>query len=389
MSETFRVIAGARGSPARVGELSTPHGAVRTPSFMPVGTQGTVKGITVQDLKRCGIEMVLGNVYHLSLRPGRKILEAAGGLHRFMGWEGPILTDSGGYQVFSLADRCKVTDEKVRFSSPIDGSAHELTPEGVIDFQRGIGVDVRIPLDHCVPYPCGRGDAEKALERTTAWAVRSKKEHERREGLSSVPGTGMVPGTGFPLLFGIVQGATYADLRREAARRTAEIGFDGYALGGFSVGEPKEVMAELIPEAVGPLPPERPRYLMGMGEPIDIVRAVEQGIDLFDCVVPTRHGRNGLAYTSRGRLNLNNAVHAADPGPLDPDCSCEVCKTHSRMYIRHLFQAKELLGLRLLSFHNIWFYSTLMSEIRRAIPEGTLGKLSERVAAAYREEVKT
>lgn len=350
---------------------------------MPVGTQGTVKGITVQDLKRIGVEMVLSNVYHLSLRPGRRILEMAGGLHRFMGWDGPILTDSGGYQVFSLAARRKITEEGVRFSSPVDGSTHELTPEGVIDFQRAAGVDVRIPLDHCVEYPCSRADAEQALGRTVAWAVRSKREHEK----PGRPGTFHPPRGPAPLLFGIVQGATYADLRRQAAERIAEAGFDGYALGGFSVGEPKELMFELIPETVGPLPPERPRYLMGMGEPLDLVRAVEQGVDMFDCVVPTRHGRNGVAYTSRGRLNLRNAVHTADPGPLDPACACEVCRTHSRMYLRHLFQAQEMLGCRLLSFHNLWFYSTLMAEIRQAIAARTLHALRERIALAYREPI--
>ncbi len=369
----FQVTARDPGGAARAGELTTAHGVVRTPSFMPVGTQGTVKGITVQDLRKIGIEMVLANVYHLSLRPGREILERAGGLHRFMGWDGPILTDSGGYQVFSLAARRKISEAGVRFASPVDGSLHELTPEGVIDFQRAIGVDVRIPLDHCVEYPCSRAEAEQALERTVAWAARSKREHEK------------VPGRPDPFLFGIVQGATHADLRRQAAERTAEIGFDGYALGGFSVGEPKELMFELIPEAIAPLPPERPRYLMGMGEPLDLVRAAEQGVDLFDCVVPTRHGRNGVAYTSQGRINLRNAAHAADPGPLDPACACEVCRTHSRMYIRHLFQAQEMLGLRLLSFHNLWFYSTLMAEIRQAIAARKLGEVRERVAAAYRE----
>lgn len=384
----FHVTATDPGTSARTGELVTPHGVVRTPCFMPVGTQGTVKGITVQDLKQIGIEMVLANVYHLSLRPGRRILELAGGLHRFMGWEGPILTDSGGYQVFSLAARRKITEDGVRFASPVDGSVHELTPEGVVDFQRAIGVDIRIPLDHCVEYPCGRADAEDALERTVAWAVRSKREHERK---GNVPGTndplprGQVGTRYRVLLFGIIQGATYADLRRQAAERIAGIGFDGYALGGFSVGEPKEVMFELIPEAVAQLPGGAPRYLMGMGEPLDLVLAVEQGVDLFDCVVPTRHGRNGVAYTSQGRINLRNAAHAADPGPLDPACSCEVCRTHSRMYIRHLFQAQEMLGPRLLSFHNLWFYSTLMAEIRRAITAQTLPELHGRIAAAYLE----
>ncbi len=378
----FEITARDPGGRARVGRLTLPHGVVNTPTFMPVGTQGTVKGLTVQDLKACGVEMILGNVYHLSLRPGRELLEKAGGLHRFMGWDGPILTDSGGYQVFSLAARAKVTDRGVTFASHIDGSSHEFTPENVVEFQRAIGIDVVIPLDECVRYPCNRTGAQEAVERTTRWAKRSKEVFQK-------PGT--VPYGDSPhrsLLFGIVQGATYPDLRREAAQRLLPLGFDGYCLGGFSVGEPKELMAELLPAVIEELPEERPRYLMGMGEPMDLVEAVEQGVDLFDCVIPTRHGRNGVAYTSQGRLNLRNAIHAADPSPLDPECACEVCRTHSRMYIRHLFQSQELLGLRLLSFHNIWFYSKLMSAIRQSIAEGRLKQVRARLAAAYQKTVE-
>ncbi len=332
---------------------------------MPVGTQGTVKTLTPQDLKACGVQILLSNVYHLSLRPGLGILQKAGGLHRFMAWDGPILTDSGGYQVFSLAAKRRLTDEGVTFASHVDGSAHSLTPESVIQFELGIGVDIAVPLDHCVQYPCERVEAEEALERTTRWAERSKKEFVLQQA----------QGERKTLLFGIVQGSTFPELRRRSARELTGIGFDGYCLGGFSVGEPKALMNELLPAAAENLPADRPRYLMGMGEPIDLLEAVQQGVDLFDCVIPTRHGRNGIAYTSEGKLNLRNAVHAEDPRPLDPCCACEVCKTYSRMYIRHLFQAQEILGLRLLSFHNLWFYSTLMSEMRRAIGEGTLSSL--------------
>jgi len=362
---SFQVVNQAAGGRARTGRLVTAHGIVETPAFMPVGTQGTVKTLTPQDLKACGVQILLSNVYHLSLRPGLGILQKAGGLHRFMAWDGPILTDSGGYQVFSLAAKRRLTDEGVTFASHVDGSAHSLTPESVIQFELGIGVDIAVPLDHCVQYPCERVEAEEALERTTRWAERSKKEFVLQQA----------QGERKTLLFGIVQGSTFPELRRRSARELTGIGFDGYCLGGFSVGEPKALMNELLPAAAENLPADRPRYLMGMGEPIDLLEAVQQGVDLFDCVIPTRHGRNGIAYTSEGKLNLRNAVHAEDPRPLDPCCACEVCKTYSRMYIRHLFQAQEILGLRLLSFHNLWFYSTLMSEMRRAIGEGTLSSL--------------
>ena len=374
----------ARDGRARTGRLALAHGVVETPAFMPVGTQGTVKTLTPQDLKTCGVQILLSNVYHLSLRPGLKILEKAGGLHRFMAWDGPILTDSGGYQVFSLAAKRRIEEEGVTFASHVDGSSHSLTPENVIQFELGIGVDIAVPLDHCVQYPCERAEAEEALERTTRWAERSKKEFVLRQAQDERPNTVhgelVEPRT---VLFGIVQGAMYPELRRRSAQQLTGIGFDGYCLGGFSVGEPKSLMNELLPAAAENLPETQPRYLMGMGEPMDLVEAAEAGVDLFDCVIPTRHGRNGVAYTSEGKLNLRNAVHAEDPRPLDPACPCEVCRTHSRLYIRHLFQAQEILGLRLLSFHNLCFYSTLMAEIRRAIGDGSLGSLRSKLSVAY------
>lgn len=337
---------------------------------MPVGTQGTVKTLTPRELKECGAQMILSNVYHLSLRPGKEVLQAAGGLHRFMAWDGPILTDSGGYQVFSLASLRKVNDEGVVFSSHVDGAIHHLTPENVVEFQQAVGSDVVMPLDECVRYPCDRQEAEEALERTTLWAKRSKKAFIGSEG---------------PLLFGIAQGATYPDLRKRSIEELCAIGFDGYALGGFSVGEPRELLFDLLPECALNLPEDRPRYLMGMGEPLDLVRAAASGVDLFDCVVPTRHARNGLAYTSQGRLNVRNAAYAYDPRPIDEECSCETCRTYSRMYIRHLFQVQEILGLRLLSFHNLWFYSTLMSKIRRAAAGGTLKSVESQLRASYEQ----
>ena len=382
MISSFQVLAKDSSSRARVGRLATMHGMVETPVFMPVGTQGTVKGLTVSDLKACGAQMILGNVYHLSLRPGQKILEAAGGLHRFTAWDGPILTDSGGYQVFSLADLRKVTDEGVVFSSHIDGAVHRLTPENVIEFQRVIGSDVVIPLDECVRYPCERQESEEALTRTMKWALRSKRCFD------DWPGDCPPSPAPRPLLFGIIQGATYPDLRRSAVEQTVPVGFDGHAIGGFCVGEPKELMFELLAETAVCLPEEKPRYLMGVGEPLDLLEAVMQGVDMFDCVVPTRHGRNGLAYTWVGRLNLRHAAHAADPRPVDPDCGCETCRTYSRMYIKHLFQTQELLGLRLLSFHNLWFYGKLMAAIRQAVSEGKLYALHNRLKAAY-TSVKT
>ena len=387
----FKVTASDPKTKARVGILQTAHGMVNTPAFMPVGTQGTVKTLTVQDLKACGIEIVLSNVYHLSLRPGQKILEMAGGLHRFMAWEGPILTDSGGYQVFSLASLRKVTDEGVIFSSHVDGAVHRLTPEGVIEFQRAIGSDIVIPLDECVPYPCERTEAEVALNRTIHWAQRSKTCF--RETLKNLKGSDpsvLITGEkgSDPLLFGIVQGATYRDLRKRAVEAMAPMRFDGYAMGGFSVGEPRGLLFDLLPEVAGSLPQDRPRYLMGMGEPLDVVEAVACGVDLFDCVIPTRHGRNGLAYTWGGRLNLKQAAYTQDSRPVEADCECEVCRTYSRMYIRHLFQTQELLAYRLLSFHNVWFYSKLMSTIRQAVAQGQWDALRTRLAAVEQPTVE-
>jgi len=374
----FELIAQDSNTKARLGKLKTGHGIVNTPAFMPVGTQGTVKGLTVQDLKTCGAEIVLSNVYHLSLRPGQKILEEAGGLHRFMAWDGPILTDSGGYQVFSLAELRKVTDEGVIFSSHIDGAIHHLTPENVIAFQQAIGSDIVIPLDECVRYPCEREKAEEAVRRTTHWAQRSKDAFT----------LSLSKGERRPLLFGIIQGATYPDLRRASVEQIIPIGFDGHALGGFCVGEPRELMFELLSQVVEFLPADKPRYLMGVGEPLDLIEAVAAGVEMFDCVVPTRHGRNGLAYTWQGRLNLRHAACATDPRPVEADCQCEVCRTYSRMYIRHLFQTRELLGMRLLSFHNLWFFCKLMASIRQAITEQRLNELQRRLSAAYQTPVE-
>ncbi len=373
----FKIITQDSATKARIGQLTTSHGSVDTPSFMPVGTLGTVKGLTVQDLKATGAQIILGNVYHLSIRPGPAILEALGGLHRFTGWDGPILTDSGGYQVFSLASKCKISEEGAVFSSHLDGATHRFTPESVIEFELKNAVDLIIPLDQCVPYPCEKAAALEALERTGRWAERSKK------AFAALP---RHPETPNPLLFGIVQGSMFLDLRLRAAEQITALNLDGYCLGGFSVGEPRELLRELLPPSAAALPADKPRYLMGMGEPLDIVEAVMDGVDLFDCVVPTRHGRNGLAYSSQGRLHMRNARHAADSKPLDTECGCSVCSTYSRGYLRHLLQANEMLGPRLLSYHNLWYYGNLMKTIRQAIGQGTLPVLHARLAAIRKNE---
>jgi queuine tRNA-ribosyltransferase len=287
------------------------------------------------------------------------------------------LTDSGGYQVFSLASKCQISEEGAVFSSHLDGATHRFTPESVIEFELNNGVDLIIPLDQCVPYPCEKSVAAEALERTARWAERSKK------AFATLP---RHPETPKPLLFGIVQGSMFADLRLRAAQQITALNLDGYCLGGFSVGEPRELLRELLPASAAALPADKPRYLMGLGEPLDIVEAVIDGVDLFDCVVPTRHGRNGLAYSSQGRLHMRNAKHAVDSAPLDPECRCEVCATYSRGYIRHLLQANEMLGPRLLSYHNLWYYSSLMKTIRQAITQGTLPALRARLALIKENE---
>ena len=370
----FRVCVTDPSSRARAGRLRTAHGMIETPVFMPVGTQATVKTTTPGELREAGATMILANVYHLMQRPGAEVLAAAGGLHRFMGWDGGILTDSGGFQVFSLSQLRKVSDEGVLFQSPIDGAKHHLTPESVMRFQRLLGSDVIVPLDECVRYPCERPEAERALARTQLWAERSKR------GLTPLEGSDPFRAQ---LLFGIVQGATYPDLRRRAVEGLQPLGFDGYAIGGLSVGEPRALMLEALEATTPALPADRPRYLMGVGEPLDLVDAVLAGVDLFDCVIPTRHGRNGVAYTWAGRFHLRNAVHRLDQRPLDPSCACPACRHHSRSYLHHLFRAQEILGLRLLTLHNLWFYAELMRTVRAAVSGKALLPLRARLATAY------
>ena len=343
-------------SKARLASLETAHGSVCTPVFMPVGTQGTVKALSNDELKRCNVEIILGNAYHLYLRPGMDIMKKAGGLHSFMGWDRPILTDSGGYQIFSLAKLRKLTRDGAEFSSHIDGSKHFITPEKAIEIQGILGSDIMMMLDECVHYPAARDYVEQSLELTTAWARRSKEYFS-------------FPGKGKQLLFGIVQGGTYPDLRKKAADDLIRIGFDGYAIGGVSVGEPRALMHEVSEYTASLLPENKPRYLMGLGTPPDMLEAISNGIDMFDCVVPTRNGRNGQAFTWDGDLQLRNSEYKEDFTPIDPTCGCFTCKTHTRAYIRHLFNTDELLGLRLVSLHNIYFYVKLIQLAREAITE--------------------
>jgi queuine tRNA-ribosyltransferase len=336
---------------------------------MPVGTQATVKALSNEDLEYCKAKIILGNTYHLYLRPGMEIIKNAGGLHKFMSWDRTILTDSGGFQVFSLATLMKVKEEGVEFNSHVDGSRHFLTPEKVIELQHELRSDIMMPLDECLHYPSTKDNAEKSLALTNRWAKRSKEEMRR---LCSMP-SALCPG----LLFGIVQGSTYPDLRKRAAEELVSIGFDGYSIGGLSVGEPKELMLEMMGNAIKYLPEDKPRYAMGVGMPHDFFNAIEMGVDMFDCVVPTRNARNGAAYTNEGRLIIRNGEYSRDTRPLSESCDCIVCKNYSRSYIRHLFNTEEILGLRLTSLHNVYFYVNLLDRIREAIKQDRFVELKK------------
>ncbi len=370
----FTLINKDNSTKARLGRVETMHGSFETPAFMPVGTQATVKTLSNRDLSDCGVQILLSNAYHLYLRPGEDIIKTAGGLHKFMGWDKPILTDSGGFQVFSLAVLRKVSDEGVEFQSHIDGSKHFLTPEKIVDFQTALGSDIMMVLDECVHYPCEYDLAKRAVDRTLDWAERSKKVHSSQLAVSAEggPASGWDRRPGF--LFGIVQGASYKDLRKECAERLVEMDLDGYALGGLAVGEPKEITREMTQFTTELLPEDKPRYLMGVGEPQDLIEAVASGIDMFDCVVPTRNGRNGTAFTKTGRVSLRNAESAKDFRPIEEGCGCYACGTYTRGYIRHLFNVDEILGLRLVSLHNVYFYQRLIQEMRDAIKEGNFLK---------------
>ena len=354
----FRILAEDRETVARAGELETPHGTVPTPAFMPCATQATVKTVNPAQLEDVGVSMLLCNAYHISLRPGADLVAKMGGLHEFMSWPRPILTDSGGFQIFSLADLRTISESGVVFRSHLDGKEIFLTPERCMEIQNQLGADIIMILDECAPYPVEKAVARAAMERTLGWAARCRTAH-RREGQA---------------LFGIVQGCTYPDLRAECADRMAAMDFPGYAIGGLSVGEGHDLMLEMVACTVAHLPKERPRHLMGVGLPEDIAGAVSRGVDLFDCVIPTRSGRNGLAFTHAGRVKVRNLAYRDDPGPLDPDCDCLACRRFSRAYLRHLLNAGEVLGLTLMSMHNVRYYVQFMQKARQAILDGRFGE---------------
>jgi queuine tRNA-ribosyltransferase len=353
-----------RDGEARTGLISTPHGAVRTPAFMPVGTQGAMKGMQWGEIRDAGADIVLGNTYHLMLRPGAERIAELGGLQKFTTWDGPMLTDSGGFQVMSLAQLRKVKEHGVTFRSHIDGTAIELTPERAIEVQRLLGSDIAMQLDECVRLPAERSDIERAMQLSLRWAERSKRAFEGAPAAS--------------MLFGIVQGGDSPELRRTSARELTGIGFHGYAIGGLAVGEPQAVMLAMIEEAVPSMPADRPRYLMGVGTPDDLLEAVARGIDMFDCVMPTRNGRHGMAFTRFGQINLRNARHADDPRPLDEESSWPASRDYSRAYLHHLVRSGETLGAMLLSGINVAYYQNLMQAMRAAIVDGTFQQFRER-----------
>lgn len=342
-------------SGARRGRFHTAHGTVETPIFMPVGTAATVKAMTPGELTSIGSQIILGNTYHLFLRPGHDLIERLGGLHRFMNWDGPILTDSGGFQVFSLSNLRKITEEGASFQSHIDGSKHFLSPEVSLQVQEALGSDIIMQLDECPPYPASKEEVQRATELSLRWAKRTKEAKN--------------PAKAHQALFGIMQGGVHEDLRQLSAEGLQEIGFDGYAIGGVSVGEGGELMREVLGYAPDFLPREKPRYLMGVGTPLDLLDAVGAGVDMFDCVMPTRNARNGQLFTSRGKMNIKGARFREDAGPVDPECACETCRNYSRAYLHHLFKSNEILGHRLMTLHNLSFYLNLMEGMRRAICE--------------------
>jgi queuine tRNA-ribosyltransferase len=368
MSFHFEVLKKDIQTGARLGRIMTSHGEVHTPVFMPVGTQGTVKALLPETLSELGVEMILGNTYHLYLRPGHQLIRDLGGLHHFMHWDKPILTDSGGFQVYSLGALRKITEAGVLFQSHIDGSRHFISPEIAVSIQEALGSDIVMCLDECTPYPVTLREAEKSLDLTLQWAVRSKKAAKNSE----------------QALFGIVQGGMYPDLRKKSVEKLVEINFDGYALGGLSVGEPKEIMMNTVVNINPLLPFDKPRYLMGVGLPEDIVACVDHGVDLFDCVIPTRSARNGLLFTNHEKVVIKHARYRDDPLPVDRLCDCYTCRNYSRAYLRHLFMAKEILAMVLNTIHNIRFYMRLMERIREAIREDRYLEFKEKFLSSRR-----
>lgn len=368
----FELKARDQNTKARRGRLETGHGAIETPAFMPVGTQGSVKAVSPRELREVEAQIILGNTYHLFVRPGLEVIRAVGGLHRFMNWEGPILTDSGGYQIFSLARLRKITEDGVQFQNHIDGSAAFISPEIAMEIQATLGSDIAMVLDECPPWPCEYDYAARSLEMTHRWAKRCKaiaKSGDRKPESQ--------------LVFGIVQGATFEELRRSSAQTLAAMDFDGYAIGGVSVGEPEPEMMRAVEWSEPHLPENKPRYAMGLGTPPQLIELIARGVDMFDCVLPTRLARNGTAFTEAGTLNFKNAEFTSQTGPLEEGCTCEACRGYSRAYLRHLLKAEEILGLRLLSIHNLHFYLNLMKRARSAIEDGSFAEFRKRFVSGY------
>jgi queuine tRNA-ribosyltransferase len=380
VTQIFEITARDRESKARRGRLTTSRGVIETPVFMPIGTQGSVKAVSPQELADLKAQIILGNSYHLFVRPGLEVIRHFGGLHKFMSWNGPVLTDSGGYQIFSLAKLRKITEEGVHFQNHLDGTPTFISPEIAMEIQAALGSDIAMVLDECAPYPCDHDYAARSLEMTTRWARRCKEANVQRSTFNAQ----RPMSEDRQLLFGIVQGATFGELREQSAQALVEIGFDGYAVGGVSVGEPEEEMMRAIEASEPFLPNDKPRYAMGLGTPPQLIELIARGMDMFDCVLPTRLARNGTVFTAGGTLNLKNAEFALDKNPIEENCSCPACREFSRGYIRHLVKAKEILGLRLITLHNLHFYLDLMRQVRNAITNETFGDFRKDFVANYK-----
>ena len=381
LGPVFALLGQDESCKARRGRLVTGHGVIETPAFMPVGTQGTVKAVTPRELREMKAQIILGNTYHLFVRPGMEAIRHFGGLHAFMNWNGPILTDSGGYQIFSLAKLRKITDEGVHFQNHVDGTPAFISPEIAMQIQAILGSDIAMVLDECPPWPCARDYAARSLDMTIAWARRCKEATEAGVPPAIQSAAADTAASTGQLVFGIVQGATFADLRQQSAQALVEIDFDGYAIGGVSVGEPEEEMMRAIEASEPFLPADKPRYAMGLGTPPQMLEMIARGVDMFDCVLPTRLARNGTAFTSGGTLNLKNAEFTLQKGPIEEGCTCPACAEFSRGYIRHLVKAEEILGLRLITLHNLHFYLTLMSQAREAIEKGEFAAMRNKFAS--------
>jgi queuine tRNA-ribosyltransferase len=388
MQKSFEPLATDRHSKARRGRLTTAHDDIDTPAFMPVGTQGSVKGVSPRELRELKAQIVLGNTYHLFVRPGLDVIKHFGGLHSFMNWHGPIVTDSGGYQIFSLAKLRKITEEGVEFQNHIDGARAFISPEIAMEIQMLFGSDIAMALDECVPYPCEYDYAAQSAEMTTRWAKRCL-EWKRRNGETAKRRLADSPirPLADAFLFGIIQGATFEDLRKQSAQAIVDLDFDGYAIGGVSVGEPQEEMMRAVEWAEPVLPGDKPRYAMGLGTPPQLLELIGRGMDMFDCVLPTRLARNGTAFTAKGTVNLKNAEFILDKNPIEENCACEACREFSRGYIRHLIKAEEILGLRLITLHNLHFYLNLMKQARTEIEKGTFDQFRKAFVAEYKTEM--